>query len=62
MPTIGSVAAGQTAVMTPPRRRVVVTTLLFVTVVINQLDRGKGLNQTTWSQGQLIRPPSLALP
>ncbi|HEY3848512.1 MAG TPA: MFS transporter [Acetobacteraceae bacterium] len=39
MTTIGSVAPGQTAAMTPSRRRFVVMTLLFVTVVINYLDR-----------------------
>lgn len=39
MTTIGSVAAGQTAVMAPSRRRFIVMTLLFVTVVINYLDR-----------------------
>jgi len=39
MITSGSVAEGRTAVMTPSRRRFVVMTLLFVTVVINYLDR-----------------------
>ena len=39
MTTIGTVAAGQTAVLTPSRRRFVVMALLFVTVVINYLDR-----------------------
>ncbi len=41
MPTVGSVAAGQTAGMTPSRRQFVVMTLLFVTMAINYLDRSR---------------------